>query len=185
MFMLSLARKRLSCGVLILNGERELLLCHVTGQHHWDLPKGGLQAGESPLDAALRETAEESGLRLDAAALLDLGRFEYRPRKDLHLFATLMPRFDLATLHCDSQFSDLASGRRLPEMDGFAWFDFAEVPRHCGGRMATVLSHKIDLGRLYERLTSTRVIANATAAPAVRPAQLAVARPVERLGDAR
>ena len=176
MFMPSLARKRLSCGVLILNRERELLLCHVTGQHHWDLPKGGIHAGETPLEAALRETTEESGLRLDAAALLDLGRFDYRPRKDLHLFATLMPRFDTATLHCDSQFSDLASGRRLPEMDGFAWFDFADVARHCGGRMATVLSHKIDLGLLHERLISRFATANATSsAPAPRPARLAVA----------
>ena len=41
--------QRLSCGVLIVNAERELLLCHVTGQHHWDLPKGGMAAGSGGL----------------------------------------------------------------------------------------------------------------------------------------
>ena len=66
--------KRLSCGVVILNPDRELLLCHVTGQNHWDLPKGGIDVGETPMQAALRETREESGLRLEAETLLDLGR---------------------------------------------------------------------------------------------------------------
>ena len=53
--MEAFAPRRLSCGILVLNGQRELLLCHVTGQDHWDLPKGGAHADESPLQAALRE----------------------------------------------------------------------------------------------------------------------------------
>ena len=152
-----LAPRRLSCGVLILNAERELLLCHVTGHHHWDLPKGGIDAGESPLEAAVRETAEETGLRLEGAALLDLGRFDYRPRKDLHRFAALLPRVDVATLHCASEFSDAGSGRRLPEMDGFGWFALAEAPRRCSGRMAVVLTQRLELGRVLARLQSPQV----------------------------
>ena len=116
------APRRLSCGILILSDRQELLLCHVTGQDHWDLPKGGAHEDESPLQAALRETREETGLGLAADALLDLGRFDYRPKKDLHLFATLMPRFDLASLYCESHFSQYATGQRLPEMDGYDWF---------------------------------------------------------------
>jgi 8-oxo-dGTP pyrophosphatase MutT (NUDIX family) len=74
-----IAPRRLSCGILILNGQQELLLCHVTGQDHWDLPKGGAHEGESPLQAALRETREETGLDLAAEVLRELGRFDYRP----------------------------------------------------------------------------------------------------------
>jgi predicted NUDIX family NTP pyrophosphohydrolase len=144
--------KRLSCGVLILNAEREVLLCHVTRQHHWDLPKGVSGVGERPREAALRETQEETGLCFDAAALIDLGRFDYRPRKDLHLFATLAPRLDVATLRCTSHYFDLASGHRLPEMDDFAWFGFAEALRRCSLSMATVLSSKLDLDLLLMRL---------------------------------
>ena len=106
--------KRLSCGVVILNDAAELLLCHVTGHEHWDLPKGGKALGELPLDAALRETQEETSLQLDSAALLDLGRLPYRPRKDLHLFAARLPRFDPARLWCESEFADSPSGKRLP-----------------------------------------------------------------------
>jgi len=146
------APKRLSCGVLILNKERELLLCHVTGHRHWDLPKGGIDVGESPLQAALRETQEETGLGLDADALLDLGRFDYWPRKELHLFATLMPRLDVATLSCASHFCDPASGRSLPEMDDFGWFGFGEAPRLCSTKMAAVLVGKLELSRLLAQL---------------------------------
>ena len=172
------APKRLSCGVLILNPERQLLLCHVTGHDHWDLPKGRIDAGESPLEAALRETQEETGLRLDGDNLLDLGRFDYRPRKDLHLFATVLPRLDVATLSCASQFSDLASGRSLPEMDDFGWFGLAEAPLRCSSKMAAVLCGKLDLSRLHARLMSEP-------APPVRPAWRIAARASMALGASR
>ena len=54
--------KTLSCGILVLNDQHELLLCHVTGAWHWDIPKGTAEPGESPITAALRETREECGL---------------------------------------------------------------------------------------------------------------------------
>ena len=147
-----LTERRLSCGILILNPQRELLLCHVTGQDHWDLPKGGAHDGESPLQAALRETREETGLQLQPAALLELGRLDYRPKKDLHLFATLMPRFDVAALRCESHFAQWGTGRRLPEMDGYDWFGFEHVAAQCTGKMAAVLCGRLDLAQLLERL---------------------------------
>ena len=145
--------RRLSCGILILNPQRELLLCHVTGQDHWDLPKGGMHDGESPLQAALRETREETGLQLDAAPLLELGRLDYRPKKDLHLFATLMPRFDVDLLRCESHFSQLGTGRRLPEMDGYGWFGFERIGELCTGKMSAVLRGRVDLPQLLQRLS--------------------------------
>ncbi len=146
--------RRLSCGILILNAQRELLLCHVTGQDHWDLPKGGMHDDESPLQAALRETREETGLQFEAAALLELGRFDYRPKKDLHLFATLMPRFDVASLRCDSHFAQWGTDRRLPEMDGYEWFGFERIGELCTGKMTAVLRGRIDLHRVLERLAA-------------------------------
>jgi 8-oxo-dGTP pyrophosphatase MutT (NUDIX family) len=149
------APRRLSCGILILNGQQELLLCHVTGQDHWDLPKGGAHEDESPLQAALRETREETGLELAAEALRDLGRLNYRPKKDLHLFATLMPRFDLTPLRCESQFSQYATGRRLPEMDGYDWVRFERVAELCTPKMTAVLHGRLNLQRVLDDLAST------------------------------
>jgi 8-oxo-dGTP pyrophosphatase MutT (NUDIX family) len=146
--------RRLSCGVVILNADRELLLCHVTGQNHWDLPKGGIDSGETPLQAALRETREETGLRLSAEALLDLGRFEYTGKKDLHLFATRMARFDIAHLHCESHYVDRPSGRSLPEMDGYGWFAFDRIAALCTAKMTAVLVAKIALGEVLEQFES-------------------------------
>ena len=153
--------KRLSCGVIILNPERELLLCHVTGQNHWDLPKGGIDAGESPLAAALRETVEETSLQLRAEDLLDLGCFKYTTKKNLHLFATQLPRLDVSRLRCDSHYHDHYSGRHLPEMDGFGWFAFARIPALCTPKMATVLQTRIDLGQVLQSLLAQQESADA------------------------
>ena len=153
------APRRLSCGILILNAQHELLLCHVTGQDHWDLPKGGAHADEGPLQAALRETREETGLELAADALRELGRFDYRPKKDLHLFATLMPRFDLAQLCCESHFSQCATGQRLPEMDGFDWVRFEHVGERCTPKMTAVLHGRLNLQRGLDELAAAPLVA--------------------------
>lgn len=159
--------KRLSCGIVIVNDASEVLLCHVTGQDHWDLPKGGALAGESPVQTALRETREETGLVMNPGALLDLGRLGYRARKDLHLFAARVPRFDTGLLWCESRFDDSASGTRLPEMDGYGWFTFSEVPVHCSRKLSVVLRERLDLPMLLAALSQREVTAvHCIAAPA-------------------
>lgn len=48
------------------NSDKEisfLLLQSSRGRHHWTPPKGHLDAGENFMDAAIRETEEEAGLR--------------------------------------------------------------------------------------------------------------------------
>jgi putative (di)nucleoside polyphosphate hydrolase len=147
--------RRLSCGIVILSPARELLLCHVTGQRHWDLPKGGIDAGESQIEAALRETREETGLVFEADQLVDLGLFDYTPKKNLHLFATLIERVDTSTLHCHSHFIDRASGRQVPEMDDFGWFCFDRVASLCTGNMAALLEREVHLDSLFDDKLAT------------------------------
>ena len=154
--LLSSRRPRLSCGTVVLLESRELLLCHVTGQGHWDLPKGGIHAGETPIEAALRETHEETGLRLRAEVLLDIGQHAYTSKKDLHLFACLSHRIDPRELHCPSSFIDRLSGRSRPEMDGFGWFGFDRIESLCTPKLAALLVRRLDLAAIVERLDVAR-----------------------------
>jgi putative (di)nucleoside polyphosphate hydrolase len=144
--------RRLSCGIVVLNCARELLLCHVTGQRHWDLPKGGIHADETPRQAALRETAEETGLGLGTETLTDLGRFAYTAKKDLHLFATVIEHVDPRQLCCESTFVERGSSRTLPEMDAFGWFAFDRVVELCTPRMATLLVQHVGLEATLDSL---------------------------------
>ena len=55
--------KTLSCGVVVARrddeGWKTLLL---RAYHHWDFPKGVRETGEEPLEAAIREVCEETGI---------------------------------------------------------------------------------------------------------------------------
>ncbi|HDI11757.1 MAG TPA: NUDIX domain-containing protein [Candidatus Acetothermia bacterium] len=46
----------------VKDGRREYLLVRNKSGGHWGFPKGHIEEGESPLDAALREVAEEVGI---------------------------------------------------------------------------------------------------------------------------
>jgi 8-oxo-dGTP pyrophosphatase MutT (NUDIX family) len=100
----------------------------------------------------VRETREETGLAFAPAALLELGRFAYRPGKDLHLFALLHERVDPRSLSCSTFFRDRA-GRLRPEIDAFAWTAFAEVPQRCAKSMAALLTNAVSLPALWRRLS--------------------------------
>lgn len=58
------ANRRLSAGVVVVRdtpeGLRYLLL---RAYRHWDFPKGMVEPGEEPLDAARREVSEETGIQ--------------------------------------------------------------------------------------------------------------------------
>lgn len=149
-------QRRLSCGIVVLLESREVLLCHVTGQRHWDLPKGGIHDGETPIEAALRETHEETGLCLGAEALLDIGRHVYTAKKNLHLFACLSQRIDPRELHCASCFVERISGRSRPEMDGFGWFAFDRIEALCTPKLAALLTRQLDLEATLEQLDTAR-----------------------------
>jgi 8-oxo-dGTP pyrophosphatase MutT (NUDIX family) len=58
-----LSEGRLSCGVVLARptGEGYMTLM-LRAYHHWDFPKGLMEAGEEPVQAALRELREETGI---------------------------------------------------------------------------------------------------------------------------
>jgi 8-oxo-dGTP pyrophosphatase MutT (NUDIX family) len=142
LFMPSLATTALepatSCGTLVINNRREILLCHVTGTHHWDIPKGMQDPGESTIEAAIRELREETGLVLDQALFQEIGSFDYQRHKRLHLYTVRAPQSldKLDHLVCTSHFIHHQTGKPTPEMDGFRWASCHEIRALCAPRMA-------------------------------------------------
>jgi putative (di)nucleoside polyphosphate hydrolase len=126
-----------SCGTLIVNPAGELLLCHVTHTAKWDIPKGMQDPGESTLEAAMRELREEAGIAYPAERFSDLGVFDYRPDKRLHLYLVRAGEelASLAHLNCTSFFPHHASGEDTPEVDGYRWAQRAQLARLCWPRM--------------------------------------------------
>ena len=123
--------KLLSVGFVIIC-PMGVLLGHTTGADHWDIPKGGIDDGETALQGAVRELYEETGLRFTETDLTckytndvhrvtsfrDLGRHEYTKRKDLHLFEVrLETNINTDKLKCESMVE--RPGYSFPELDRF------------------------------------------------------------------
>jgi 8-oxo-dGTP pyrophosphatase MutT (NUDIX family) len=133
------AVKTTSCGVIVTDGAR-LVLGHASRSPRWDIPKGGIEPGESLAEAASRELAEETGLSVSPDDLKPLGVKEYLRNKDLALFAWVVPALpDPKTLVC-SAFFELRNGARLPEFDKFGLFTLDEAVGLVGKNLARLLS---------------------------------------------
>ena len=133
--------KVISCGVVILNSRRELFVCHTTGTSRWDLPKGLAEPGESALQTAVRETFEETSLKLEPETLHHLGLFDYLPTKQLHLFAVrvVVDAFQIRDCQCHSTFPHHTTGLPTLEVDAYAWKPLDRLNDWCGKNMTRVL----------------------------------------------
>jgi putative (di)nucleoside polyphosphate hydrolase len=142
-----------SCGTLVVNPAGQLLLCHVTNTPKWDIPKGMQDPGETTLQAAMRELAEEAGIVFDAARFEDLGGFDYRRDKRLHLYRVRVTDElgQLEQLVCTSFFAHPVSGEPVPETDAFRWARRAELSELCWPRMGQLL-----LALAWDGLTKER-----------------------------
>ena len=136
-----MTKHTVSCGTLVLDTNGRLLLCHVTHTAAWDIPKGMRDPGETSLEAAMRELREEAGVAFDAARFQDLGEFDYRRDKRLHLFRVDAgdELGDLAQLACTSYFPHPKTGKPTPEMDGFRWAGRDQISQLCWPRMGALL----------------------------------------------
>jgi 8-oxo-dGTP pyrophosphatase MutT (NUDIX family) len=79
-------REHSAGGVVIRRAEQGLVFAAIQPQGrpegHWVLPKGLIEPGEQPVDAAVREVHEETGLVAEALHKLPSSRYVYRRGPD-------------------------------------------------------------------------------------------------------
>lgn len=130
---------RQSAGILLFrssNGLIEVFLVHHGGPYWanrddgaWSIPKGEINAGEDPLDAARREFQEETGFEVQGAALL-LRPVKQAGGKIVHAWAV---RGDANPAAVKSNYYSVMwppkSGRlrSYPEVDRAGWFGLEEA----------------------------------------------------------
>jgi predicted NUDIX family NTP pyrophosphohydrolase len=130
-----------TAGILLFReapGGLEVLLVHPGGPFWarkddgaWSIPKGLVDEGEEPLDAAKREFREETGGSPDGAAIA-LDPLRQPSGKILHAWA-MRGEFDLAKLISNTFSMEWppGSGRQqeFPEVDRAAWFSMEDAWR--------------------------------------------------------
>jgi predicted NUDIX family NTP pyrophosphohydrolase len=131
-----------SAGVLLFrrrHGGIELLLAHQGGPFwktkdagHWTIPKGEVEPGETWLDVARREFAEETGTDLEINDTLPLGEITQKSGKVVVAWG-IEGDLDPASAHSNTFSIEWPprSGQlqSFPEIDRVEWFEPAEA-RH-------------------------------------------------------
>src|SRR4051812_38570712 len=116
----------------------EVFLGHMGGpfwarkqEHAWSIPKGEAEPGESDLDVALREFAEELGAPAPDLPYLELGTFRYSSGKTVTVFTAEAPDFELTELRSNEFELEWPprSGRMqlFPELDAVRWVAESEA----------------------------------------------------------
>ena len=124
----------LASGVFIVRSDGKILVGHPTNHasDFWSIPKGKIDKGETTLDAAIRETFEETNINIsDFENIEELEAVTYKHKKKrLHPFILSehnnknlgWGNFDIK---CNSNVPEDRDG--FPEMDDFKWVTLDEA----------------------------------------------------------
>ncbi len=80
---------RVACYCLIFDSEKRILLCRLNigeqSEGSWTLPGGGIDFGEIPQEAAIREVYEETGLNVEIDRIVDAhSELFVHPEREMH-----------------------------------------------------------------------------------------------------
>lgn len=122
---------RPNVGIILTNAEGRVFWARRVGQNAWQFPQGGINRGESPLEAMYRELAEETGLAPEHVEVLGStapwlryrlpSRFIRRNRKPLCVGQKQI--WFMLRLLGDDDCVKLDSGTK-PEFDEWCWVDY-------------------------------------------------------------
>lgn len=122
---------RLNVGIVICNHKGQVFWAKRYGQHSWQFPQGGIDAGETPEEAMYRELYEEVGLQKHEVKLLASTRHWLRyklPKRlvrwEVHpVCIGQKQKWFLLRLDCDESRINMLKARS-PEFDGWRWVSY-------------------------------------------------------------
>ena len=105
---------KITAFAIVLNAQQHVLLCHRRDVDLWNLPGGGVERGETPAQAVIREVREEVGLKV---AVRKLAGVYIHPGKLNIAF---------------SYTCDIIGGklRKSDEANDAAYFSFQQIPEN-------------------------------------------------------
>ena len=113
-----------ACGAIIRDGKILMVRHQHEGRNYWTLPGGGLEHGETPAQAAIREVAEETGLIVSIDRLVSTQEYSgglcY-----IFLMLEQMPRQTARLGYDPEEEGQAPSDRMLKAIDWFALNDKA------------------------------------------------------------
>eukprot|EP00793_Prasinoderma_coloniale_P006420 PRCOL_00001250-RA len=132
-----MATYRRAIGLCIVNDEGEVFVAERLDERGvWQMPQGGIDVGESPMEAALRELEEETGIPPNAVEVLhDSDRWLcYHQNMTVRncfgreiFFVGQAQRWFLMRLKVPGESAVDLHGVELPEFAGWRWAPFDEV----------------------------------------------------------
>lgn len=122
---------RPNVGIILTNGAAQVLWAKRIGQEAWQFPQGGIQRGESPEAALLRELHEELGLEAPDVEILGVTRGWLRYRLPKRYLRHTRGRVCIGQKQKWFVLRLLSSPERVrldacdrPEFDGWRWVDW-------------------------------------------------------------
>ena len=123
-----------AAGLFLVRRDNKILVAHPTNHkpNFWSIPKGKVEEGEAKIDAAIRETFEETNVDVsDWTSLHTLEAVQYeKTPKIIHPFILFETEndidFDKFVLRCNSNVTNKKT-EPFPEMDGFKWVTLEEA----------------------------------------------------------
>ena len=103
--------------IIIVDDRRVLLVSHWYAPWAWTLPGGGVNTGEKPEDAAMREAFEETGLKVKSIA------------GEIGTYTGAMGKRDLVTVYYSGDFEGSLSLTPNLEIMARSWFDIDNLPK--------------------------------------------------------
>jgi len=134
---------RVGCSAAIFDDEGRVLLTRRADNGQWCLPSGGMEPGESPAEAAVRETAEETGLTVRVTRLVGV----YSDPNQLVMYVD-GNKVQIVAIHFEAEVTGGTLGLS-EETTEFGWFSAAQVQEmellgHHKQRIADTLAKKAE-----------------------------------------